>query len=187
MAEHREDLTRVQEHIWVLRAQRGHEPSFQMLVDAYDRRLLYFVRRFERDLDAAMDVVQEVWLTAFRKLGKLRSPDAFRAWLYRIAHAKVVSRIRRETREAKAVQSLRTDAAETADCPQHALDDAQLVHLALARISPPHREILALRFLECMSLDEIAQVLGRRIGTVKSRMHYAKQSFRQAVEELDNG
>ena len=67
------------------------------------------------------------------------------------------------------------------------LDEAQLVHLALARISPPHREILALRFLESMSLDEIAQVLGRRIGTVKSRMHYAKQSFRRAVEELDHG
>ena len=187
MVDHRDDLKRVQEHLWVLRAQRGDEQSFHLLVDAYDRRLMYFVRRFERDLDKALDTVQDVWLTVFRKLPKLRSPEAFRAWVYRIAHAKVVAAIRRETREAQTIRSLQTNVADEADCPQQALDDAQLVHQALERVSPQHREILTLRFLESMSLEEIAHVLGRRIGTVKSRMHYAKQSFRQAVEELDNG
>ena len=169
MAEHRDELKQIQEHIWVLCARRGDEQAFQMLVDAYDRRLLYFVRRFERDLDKALDTVQDVWLTVFRKLGKLRSPEAFRTWVYRIAHAKVVARIRRETRETKAIESLQTDATQEVDCPQHTLDDAQLVHLALARISPQHREILVLRFLESMSLEEIAQVLGRRVGTPSSR------------------
>ena len=180
------ELRRVQESIWVLQAQGGDEQSFQMLVGAYDRRLLYFVRRFERDADKALDVVQDVWLTVFRKLGGLRTPEAFRTWAYRIAHTKVVATIRRETREAKAMASLQTTATEKVDCPQQALDDAQVVLVALARISPPHREILVLRFLENMSLEEIAEVLGRRLGTVKSRIHYAKQSFRQAVEELDN-
>jgi RNA polymerase sigma-70 factor (ECF subfamily) len=182
------EVKRVQEQIWVLRAQNGDKESFEMLVDAYDRRLLYFVRRFEHDVDKAMDLVQEVWLTVYRKIGKLNSPDRFRTWLYRIAHAKVATRIRRDMRETKANLSTRTKTAESADGRQSEkrIGNAELVHLALERISPQHREVLALRFLEDMQLKEIAEILKCSIGTIKSRMHYAKQSFRQVIEELED-
>ena len=58
----------------------------------------------------------------------------------------------------------------------------ELVHRTLEQLSPPHREVLTLRFLEGMELGEIADVIGWGIGTVKSRLHYAKRSLRQQIE-----
>lgn len=182
-----QQLRHVQENLWVLSAQKGDQAAFRNLVDAYDRRLVYFIRRFERDVDKALDIVQEVWLTVARKIAKLESPDVFRAWLYRIAHAKVVTSIRLEMRAKAVSQTLRLNAFKPESNQQKTVEVAQLVHLALDRISVEHREVLTLRFLESMNLEEIAEVLACPIGTVKSRMHYAKQTFRQAVEELANG
>ena len=100
------ELEQVQEQPWVLAARRGDAEAFQKLIDVYDRRLLYFVRRFERDVDKASDIVQEIWLTVFRKIGRLHSAESFRTWLYRIAHAMVVTAIRREMRANEVKRSI---------------------------------------------------------------------------------
>lgn len=176
-------LAQAQEILWVLRARQGDEQAFRELVEKYDRRLLYFIRRFERDANQASDLVQEVWLTVFRKIGTLESPAALQTWLYRIAHAKVVTAIRRAVRRDLPVHLLQ-DAAAAGD---KQLDDADLVHRALECLSADHREVLVLRFLEQLSLEEIGEVLGCPPGTVKSRLHYAKQEMRRVVEELENG
>jgi RNA polymerase sigma-70 factor (ECF subfamily) len=64
------------------------------------------------------------------------------------------------------------------------VDQAELVHTALDRLSPAHREALTLRFLEEMSLEEIAEALRCSLGTVKSRLHYAKIELRRHVESV---
>src|SRR5437588_12641577 len=87
-----------QERDWVLRARGGDADAFRRLVDAYDRRLLYFVLRFLPDTDRALDVLQDVWLTLFRRLPGLRAAEAFRVWLYQVAHDKVVDAVRRDRR-----------------------------------------------------------------------------------------
>lgn len=186
MAQPQSELQHVQESLWVLAAQKGDHAAFHNLVDAYDRRLVYFIRRFERDVDKALDIVQEVWLTVSRKIAKLESPESFRAWLYRIAHAKVVTSIRREMRANAVSRFLHSSAVKPEANQQKSLETAELVHLALDQLSVEHREVLTLRFLESMTLEEIAEVLACPIGTVKSRMHYAKQTFQQAVEDLEN-
>lgn len=187
MAQPQNELRCVQHHLWVLAAQKGDHEAFQTLVDTYDRRLVYFIRRFERDVDKALDIVQDVWLTVFRKIGKLESPESFRAWLYRIAHAKIVTHIRQELRADEVNRSLQKNALRPEPLQQKTLEIAEQVHLALDRLSVEHREILTLRFLESMSLEEIAEVLACPLGTVKSRMYYSKLAFQQAVEDLENG
>lgn len=177
-------LEQAQEHLWVLRARKGDHQAFHELVEKYDRRLLYFMRRFERDANRASDLVQEVWLTVFRKIGALESPAAFQTWLYRIAHAKVVTAIRRDVRRDLPEHPLQESAAASGN---KQLDDVDLVHRALECLSADHREVLVLRFLEHMTLVEIGEVLCCPPGTVKSRLHYAKQEMRRAVEELENG
>ncbi len=72
------------------RARRGDGEAFRTLVEAYDRRLLYFVRRLLGDSEEAFDVVQQIWLHVHRHLCSLRTPRAFRVWLYRIAHDRAV-------------------------------------------------------------------------------------------------
>ncbi|MCI0464010.1 MAG: sigma-70 family RNA polymerase sigma factor [Gemmataceae bacterium] len=175
-----------QEVHWVRAAQSGDPEAFRRLVDAYDRRLLYFVLRLLPDADRALDLLQDVWLIVLRRLPTLRAPQAFRCWLYQIAHDQVVSQVRRDRREERAVEELRHHSAEADEGPEPAFERADLVHQALQRLSPEHREVLLLRFLEGMTLEEIAEALRCSLGTVKSRLHYARQALRQHVEKLSN-
>ncbi len=176
-----------QEHLWVRAAQRGDVEAFRRLLDLYDRRLLYFVRRLLPDVHRAFDVMQDVWLTVFRRLPALRAPEAFRVWLYQIAHDRVVSVLRRHSREEQANANWRANHAEATDGDHElTLDRADLVHRALERLSAEHREVLLLRFLEGLSLENIARALGCGAGTVKSRLHYAKQAMRQHLERLSH-
>ncbi len=176
-----------QEREWIVRAQRGDADSFRCLIDAYDRRLLYFVRRFLPDTDRALDVLQDVWLTLFRRLPGLKAPEAFRVWLYQIAHDRVVDVVRRDRREEKAHEALRAAYLPVADGePGHEalFDQAEFVHHALRSLSDDHREVLLLRFLEGLSIEEIAAALRCSPGTIKSRLHYARQALRREVEKL---
>lgn len=169
----------------VRRAQGGDADAFRCLVDIYDRRLLYFVRRFLKDSDRGLDVLQEIWLTMLRKLPSLRSPEAFRVWLYQIAHDRVVDVVRRNTREERLQKTAFEQLTErNGDDPAWALEQAEFVHRALEQLTPEHREVLVLRFLEDMTLEEIAAAVGCNLGTVKSRLHYARQAVRRESERL---
>jgi RNA polymerase sigma-70 factor (ECF subfamily) len=176
-----------QEQTWVRAAQQGDAAAFRCLVDCYDRRVLYFVLRFLPDSHQALDVMQEVWLAMFRRLPALRAPGAFRVWLYQIAHDQVVSLLRRQFRQEKVQEKLADHFADPVEANhESAFDQAELVHKALDLLSPEHREVLVLRFLEDLSLEEIAEALRCRLGTVKSRLHYAKRRLRQQVERLSH-
>ena len=66
------------------------------------------------------------------------------------------------------------------------IENAELIHRLLEKLSPAHREIVTLRFLEQMALDDIAAVVGCSIGTVKSRLHYALRRLQEGVEEQNH-
>ena len=176
------------EQVLVLHAQRGSHDAFGLLVERYDRRLLYYVRRLLGDGESSFDVLQATWLQVFRRLPSLRSPQAFRVWLYRIVHDQAVSHLRRERRQPP---SGGEDAIESVAVEQPAADEllanVELVHRALGEIKWEYREVLTLRYLEDLSVDEIALVTDLPGGTVKSRLHYARIALKTCVEELENG
>jgi RNA polymerase sigma-70 factor, ECF subfamily len=176
---------RARERFLVGQFRRGSSDAFLKLVHRYERRLLYFLRRFEHDPERALDVLQEVWLTAWTTRGALRSADAFRSWIYRIAHGKIVESIRTEMRRRKAEHDRQFERSMIHGVPPS--DAAELVHFALSRVSAEHREVLTLRFLEGMTLGEIAEAVDCPLGTVKSRLHYAIGEFQDVIEEQENG
>jgi RNA polymerase sigma-70 factor (ECF subfamily) len=177
---------RMHERFLVRQFQHGNTAAFLALVRRYERRLLYYLRRFERDRELALDALQDVWLCAWRTRQSLQSTAAFKAWIYRIAHGKIVGHIRVEQRRRK-LERERADAGDSSsDCQLAAWESAELVHFALSRLTPEHREILTLRFLEEMSLAEIAEVTNCPVGTVKSRLHYASQAIQSIIEEQDH-
>lgn len=182
------DAREIEEHLTILLAQQGDRDAFHRLLDLYDTRLLYFVRRILGETDGALDVLQSVWLTVHRKLWNLRSPAAFRVWVYRIAHDQAVSELRRKVRRPVLLEDVPAgpppDPTRDDDA---AFDDVELVHAALPGLSVDHRRVLTLRFLEDMPVEEIAEVVGCRVGTVKSRLHYAKAALRHRIEELRDG
>lgn len=172
----------------VLLAQTGDRGAFSQLVDAYDRRLLYFVRRILGEEDAAFDVLQTVWLTVHRKLRGLQSANAFRVWLYRIAHDQAVSELRRRSRRPLPIEEVEIgDDSQDENSSESIFDNAELVHVGLQRLSVDQRRILTLRFLEDMQVKEIAEVLGCHDGTVKSRLHHARRALRRQIEEIQDG
>lgn len=176
---------RLREQVLVLRYQAGDSTALEELVERYHGPLLYFVRRMLTDSRSAEDVLQNTWLAVVRDLRKLRNPDAFSPWLYRIARNKVYERLRKTTR----VLPL-TEEVEKAVAPEEtddfSADDAARVHQCLEKLRPAHREVLILRFLEQMSYQDIAVVVGCGLGTVRSRLHYAKRALRKEMEETDD-
>ena len=178
-------LSQVEEQLLVIRTQHRDHEAFMELLNIYERRVLYYVRRLVGDLEMALEVSQEVWLTVYQKAGSLRSPEAFRVWLFRIAHHKAATAVRREQRRAEVQEEMASEdcTGETWDEIAQ-FDNAPLVHLALEGISVAHREVLALRFLEDLQLNEIAEVVECSVATAKTRLHYAKKAFRKKFEKI---
>jgi RNA polymerase sigma-70 factor (ECF subfamily) len=176
-----------QELMLVLRAQEGDGEAFRALLGAYEPRLLYFLRRFAADEHLARDLLQEVWLAVFRQLPRLRQPAAFRGWLYQIAHDRAVSRVRRQRREAEVLECVHSEREVEAVDEFVQSEQAEAVHAALGKLNEDQRIVLTLRFLEDLSIAQIAEVLRLPAGTVKSRLHYAKESLRSLLyqEQID--
>src|SRR5262245_12954895 len=117
----------IQERLLVLCAQEGNREAFSRLVDLYDRRLLYFIRRILGDTDAALDVLQSVWLIVHRQLRKLRATDAFRVWLYRIAHDQATTELRRTSKRPVPVDNFEVmQPADDANDDTASFDNAEL-------------------------------------------------------------
>jgi len=171
-------LDRIYERVLVLRCQAGDEAAFAELVARYAPRLRYYLRRL---LDGEPDdVMQEVWLDVFRGLPRLADAGAFPAWLYRVAR----------DRALRSLRGRRPVALPDGDWPDEpdeglAAEDAAAVHAAMAELPPEQREVLVLRFVEEMPYDDIARVIDAPLGTVRSRLHYAKLALRRVLERRE--
>ncbi|MGD1107673.1 MAG: RNA polymerase sigma factor [Terracidiphilus sp.] len=163
-----------------LRCQSGEKGALEDLIAVMERPLLYYAASLTGSTDNALDVLQEVWIKAFRGIRKLRDPGALRSWLYSIVHGIAVDRIRKSYSREQA-EKVQYDDFQEAEEPSFAEEDAAAVHVALSQIGLRHREVLVLHFLEDLSLAEIAAVVGCSEGTVKSRIHYAKQAMKEIL------
>ena len=172
-------LDRLAEQLLVMRCQLGDEQAFEQIVAEYDSRLRYYLLKLVGSRDAADDLLQDVWLDVYRGIPRLRDPTAFRAWIYRIARDRAYRLIRRSHRH----QPLFDDQDYAAEDHEFTEEDASCIHEAIETLSAEHRDVLLLRFIEDLSYAEIAEIAGCSQGTVKSRIHYAKQMLRRTIEE----
>jgi RNA polymerase sigma-70 factor (ECF subfamily) len=169
------------EHLVVLRCQVGEETAFEVLFERYNGRMLYYLRRMLGTSGLAEDVLQSVWLKVIRKIGMLEEPRALRTWLYRIAHNEAVQQLRKSGREIALEEMEETLEAAPEEEDSGPLDTAR-VHMALDEISPAHRAVLTLRFMNDLSYADIAEVVGCSVGTIRSRIHYAKRALKKQME-----
>jgi RNA polymerase sigma-70 factor, ECF subfamily len=180
------DLTdRLYERLLILRCQTGEETAFAEVIERYGPRLRYYLGRIVERSAPIDDVLQEVWLTAFRTVSRLRDPAAFTAWLYRIARNKASLELRRRCRERLVGERDLADC--TAEGDEFSAADAEQIHVGLGKLAVEYREVLVLRFLEEMTYEQIAQVTDCPVGTVSSRVHYAKCALRREIERMNHG
>jgi RNA polymerase sigma-70 factor (ECF subfamily) len=170
------------ERVLVVRCQAGDEAAFEELVERYAPRLRYFLRKLLSKAAAAEDCLQDVWLDVFRGLPRLADPQAFRAWIYRIARDRAFGHLRKGRRREEPLGEIDVP-DEAAEEGEFSPEDAARIHAALDDLPPEQREVLVLRFLEEMSYDEIARVTSQPLGTVRSRIHYGKRALQRALEK----
>ena len=169
----------------VVRWQRGDLPAFEEIVRLWEQSLFYYLRRIVPSEADAWELLQETWLKLFRSLKSLRDPHALPAFLYRTARNTAISHLRsRNTENHEACGESTPDIQSYDDVS--AYDDADQVHHALDQLPLLQREALTLYFLQDLSLQEMASVLDVPLGTVKSRLHYAKLAIRKILSSGDH-
>lgn len=176
-----ESKDRVQFEWLALRCQTGEPEAFADLIAVMERPLLYYATSLTGNQDAALDVLQDVWIRVIRGIRRLKDPGSLRPWLYAITHGVAVDRIRRDYRRDKAEQAQLDDAFNIEE-PFFGEEDATAIRDGLTRLGVKHREVLVLHFLQDLSILEIANVVGCSEGTVKSRIHYAKRQLKEILE-----
>jgi RNA polymerase sigma-70 factor (ECF subfamily) len=173
----------IYERLLVVRAQAGDDAAFAELVERFSPRLRYFLRKLLPSAHDAEDALQDVWLDVLRALERLSDPQVLVAWLYRIARDRAFARLRK----AKPHEQLRDEGTvadtTTDDDRDFSPEDAERIHAALDTLPPEQREVLVLRFLEDMTYEQIATVTNSNIGTIRSRLHYAKRALRYVLEK----
>ena len=162
------------------RAREGDLGAFEDLVRQYQGDVWRFAYHFTRDRTLADDVTQEAFLRAFRFLGGFRGDSRFTSWLFRIARNCAMDQLR--ARATNLERESRAPLGPTSD-PQTRVE----LHAALDAVTPEHREPFLLVEVFGLSYQEAADVLGVRVGTIKSRMHRARRVMMDAlaVEEED--
>ena len=181
----------------VQRAQRGDLRAFDLLVLKYQGRIAALVSRYVSDAGEVEDVTQEAFIKAYRALGKFRGDSAFYTWLYRIAAnaAKnhLVAKGRRPGADATIQDAESFDQggmlSESASPEALAMGGelAEVVESALNALPDELKAALMLREFDGLSYDDIADVLGCPVGTVRSRIFRAREAVDQRVKEQISG
>ena len=181
----------------VQRAQRGDLRAFDLLVLKYQGRIAALVGRYVSDAGEVEDVTQEAFIKAYRALGKFRGDSAFYTWLYRIAAnaAKnhLVAKGRRPGADATIEDAEGFDEggmlSESASPEALAMGGelAEVVESALNGLPDELKAALMLREFDGLSYDDIADVLGCPVGTVRSRIFRAREAIDQRVKEQISG
>ena len=168
---------------------RAWEPDARdQLFRRYQRPLYTFVYELVRQEQPSLDLVQDTFISAVRHLDSLRDTDRFGSWLFGIAHQKCLQRWRQAGRAGRVVddeQPIPEDAASADDDPAAWLirrEQEEVFMTALNQLPPPQRAVFLLHFMEDFPLEEISAITGVPLGTVKSRLHYAKKQLRQHLE-----
>ena len=181
----------------VQRAQRGDLRAFDLLVLKYQGRIAALVGRYVSDAGEVEDVTQEAFIKAYRALGKFRGDSAFYTWLYRIAAnaAKnhLVAKGRRPGAHATIEDAEGFDEggmlSESASPEALAMGGelAEVVESALKALPEELKAALMLREFDGLSYDDIADVLGCPVGTVRSRIFRAREAVDQRMKEQISG
>ena len=171
---------RVIDELLVVRCQEGSRESFDLLIRRWQRRLWRYARRLTGSNDAAWDVTQETWMAILRQIRKLSDPAWFPTWAYRIVRNKCADYCRRASRQRNLADALAERQRANDDPPREAPGHA--VAEALRRLPPDRQELLALRYAQDLNIIEIAVVLGIPAGTVKSRLHHAREQLRKILK-----
>jgi RNA polymerase sigma-70 factor (ECF subfamily) len=173
---------------------QGDREAFRVLVERYQSKMLRLVAQIIRSREDAEDIVQESFVKAYSSLGSFRGQSSFYTWLYRISFNLAIDWKRRAARrggdkhELTDIEQGKVTAsvpeAETPSDQMYRKEQSRLINVALAQLTEEHRAVIVLREIDGLSYEEIAKVTGSTLGTVMSRLHYARKKLQVALQEI---
>jgi len=166
-------------------AQRGDHSAFEALTAPRVDRLFTIARLILRDIHLAEDAVQETLISTWQQLPRLREVEKFDAWLHRLLVNSCADQGRKRRRISNQVDIAGIDPA-TKDLSGNTADRDQ-IERGFQRLKPEHRAAVVLHYYVGYTAEEIAEILGTPIGTAKSRIHYATEALRAALEADNRG
>ncbi|HEY7411139.1 MAG TPA: sigma-70 family RNA polymerase sigma factor [Vicinamibacteria bacterium] len=173
--------TREDERAAVQAAQRGEREAFDRLVARYQRDIYRLCFRYVNNHEDANDMAQDVFLRAYKALGRFRGDSAFSTWLYRIAVNTCLNFKAARRPPADELPETLADRAPAVSTRVEQEDEARRVREAVSRLPEKQRATLILKVYQDMTHEEVARVLGSTVGTVKANLFHALGNLRKAL------
>lgn len=183
----------------VKRVLKGDQQAFARLLERYKDAIYNLCYRMLGSPQEAEDASQETFLRLYASLGNYDSKRKFSTWALRIATNYCIDRLRRRHQGSVSLDTMPQDQEENSEpliatlvsgelLPEEQLlrgEQSDEIERALQKLSPLYRTVLVLRYVEELSLDEIAEVLDIPVATVKTRLHRGREALRKALQQVE--
>lgn len=185
-------LKRLTDGELIISAVGGRVDGFEELVRRYQRPITSYVFRMLGDYESSLDVTQEVFIKVYNSLGKYSAEYKFSTWLYRIAHNAAVDHLRRNSVTPQSLEAENADGTFQIQIESRAASPEQdrersewrtEIDAVVRCLPPAYRDLILLRHSRDLSYDEIAEVTGLPLGTVKNRLFRAREMMREMFIE----
>ena len=182
------DLSAVSDRELVAIAVNGFDGSFEELVRRYQRPISAYVYRMVGNYESALDLTQEIFIKVYNSLRRYRAEFKFSTWIYKIAHNAAIDHLRRSaTREQSLVAGPEGDSFDLPIESSHLTPEQESerrertveIESVVRALPANYRELIILRHSQDLSYEEIVEVTGLPLGTVKNRLFRAREMMRQ--------
>jgi len=177
---------------WIRKAKKGDIGSYQEIHEVFSRKVLNFIYRMVNSPEEAEDLTQETFVAVYQKLGTLKDDSKFEPWLFRIARNFVYQRYRTRAPSTVSIDAiddngqLVTQLVDTRKNPDEAFQTVELEDVVadvVAGLPEKYREVFILSALQHLSYQEIAEIVGRSLPSIKTDIHRARLEVRKRVKE----
>lgn len=161
----------------------GNQEHYRQIVERYHRGLIQHLYNLLQDEQTAEDVAQEAFIRAYEKLSQYDETYAFSTWLYKIAD-NIAFRHLKQTKKTQDINDVEDFIPDDSPTPAEVFDkalDAAVVRKAVGELSAEYRQVVTMFYWEDRSYEEIAEILERPIGTVRTWLHRAKEQLRKEL------
>jgi RNA polymerase sigma factor (sigma-70 family) len=173
------------EIIELMSSEKSREKGVRLMMDAYQSRLYWHIRRFVVDHDLAQDILQDTFIKAYQNFHQFKQESQLYTWLYRIATNESLQQLNKMKKMQKSDEEVGNHLQNlVADNVQPSADEIQvLLQKAINTLPDKQKLVFNMRYYEDLPYEEISQILDMSVGTLKTNYHYAKQKVEDYLKQ----